>query len=185
MEKKPPAQKEVRKKMEDSTFFTLATTLFTLTAIDFAIHSNGGVSDPETRAFFQSMLGDWIKYIGNFGYSAAMAIMATGILRLARHADTIKGEADFSDHLVGILARVAPAGILALVLTVEGFSGNNHFIGDMTTTIMGIETGKAVSQEALHRVGFGRRHSIRNKVDPLFPLKEIPTSLPQWQYQAI
>lgn len=185
MEKKPPAPKEARKRMDDGTFLALATTLVTLTAIDFAIHWNGGVSDPEIREFFKSNLGNWINYVGNFGFSAAMSIVATAAQRIARHTDTIKGEDDLTDHVLDGFSHLAPGGIFALVLAVEGFSGNNHFWGDVTSTLLGIQIGQTVTRESLHRLNLGRHHSVRNKVDPLFPMKEIPTALPAWQYDPI
>ncbi len=175
----PKPGKETRKKMSDARFYGTAFTLVTLAAIDFAIHWNGGVSDPEIREFFTSNLGDWIKYVGNFGYAAAMSITAAGALKIASHADTVKGEADFTDHVVNGLGHIAPGCILALVLAVEGFAGNNHFLGDMTATVLGIELGKIVTNEALHRANAGRQHAIRDRVDKLFPMDGIPTSLPE------
>ena len=149
----------------DAMVIAATTLTLALTTLDFLSHPTQGIANLETRRQFVTLLGPWIKYIGNFGFSVALGI---GIATASEVLNQI-------DHpLAHHLDLAALATGLTLNPTIESFPRNNEFMGDMSFGTAGILAGYFLGKEAYARIR--RAHALADTADTLFPLSDIATS---------
>lgn len=178
-----PPSYDKRKRLSDPVLLLLGIGLASLTAIDVYIHSQGGISDPEKRAEMVSIFGKTlIDHIGNFGLAAAPTIVVTAGKKILEHTDTMPSETTIYDHLVKHGYHLTIAGLMASIMLVEGFPDNNHLIKDLLMSGVGIAMAISATEETLHRFRVGKSRNVYSRPDPMFRLKNIPTSVDHHKY---
>lgn len=178
MEKKTPApnQPEQRKFSTDPVLIILGIVLASIAPIDFSIHWNGAISDPEMREFFRQYIGEFVNHVGNFGLAAAMTIPIVFGKKFLEHSDTLPEDITLYDKALELGYKATMVGIFTIPMLVEGFKGNYDFWPDTLTSFGGIIAAKGATEGALRKFRLGRESQVKNKADGHHFLENIPVS---------
>lgn len=123
-----------------------------------------------------------IDHIGNFSLAAAPTIVITTGKKILEHTDTMPSENTTYDYLVKGGFHLTLATLTAGIMLVEGFPDNNQFFGDVFMSIAAITAAVFATKETLHRFRVGRSRNVYSRPDPMFRLKNIPTSVDHHKY---
>lgn len=175
--------KNERKRMPDLLYWGLGITLASLAGIDFAIHHNSAISDPDIREYFFNIFGPIIKNVGNFGLAASAGITIGATRKLLSRVNATPGEETPLEISLGGFSKITDVMTITTVILMEAFGSssgfNNEFVRDILMTLLGYYSGKEEIKETLHRLKIGRQDVIKLKADGLGYLKNCPTSLNQ------
>lgn len=163
-----PTQKEFGTSLsKEIPFYFALATMVTLCAIDFFSHPNYGVANIETRKHFIQILGPWVKYVGNYGFSALIGAGAGTtkyVYEKATH-DTTGSKSTFA-------TKLTLAAGLNINPFIEGFTPNNELVGDVTSGTAGFLMGYVLAQGTCARLDRGFEKFRKNVTS-----QEAPQSL--------
>ncbi len=131
----------------------LAFLVGAISLLDFYSHPNGGVADLVRRDELISIFGSVIKNIGNYGFSASLAmsaVVAKNIFKRIFHSEVAQ---KIIKHGYLFLA----ASLFALNPLIENFSGNNQRSGDISLGVLGVGMGILLAELLTYRIRQAKR----------------------------
>jgi len=94
--------------------------------VDYYSHPHQGVADLKRRQILLDMVGPITKYLGNYGFSAALAITAVFTKHIFQKVFHLEIAQKIIKH--GFLFSISL--IITFNALIETYSGNNELIGD-------------------------------------------------------
>jgi hypothetical protein len=151
-------QKEIAEEFpKDLVVVALVLLNVALIALDLYTHPHQGVADLEKRQMLETVIGDLVKHLGNYGFSSCLAISA---VFMKKGFDFVKKA---SKEINAKFVMRIIATITLLNITVESFSsqhGNNQFVGDVSLGFLGAFLGTLSAVIVFNRLGAKRATNL-------------------------
>lgn len=126
----------------------LAFLVATITLLDFYSHPNSGLADPQRREALINIFGPVIKSIGNYGFSASLAmsaVVAKNIFKKLFHSEVIQ-------KIIKYGYMFSIASLFTLNALIEDFPGNNEPGPDFAMGSLGVVMGALLAELCAYKI---------------------------------